>query len=105
MGYKDWQKLILGSLVFYSAAAGAAEEIAQACVSNYYCNDCVPRTRADNIPQTHIAEMGDEYLTGYIQALVDMSYYEFEVRTIVRGGVVYVFNLPNNELIANSILC
>jgi len=65
----------------------------------------VPRTRSDNIPQTHVADMCDEYLTGYIQALVDMSYYEFEVRTIVRGGVVYVFNLPNNELIASSILC
>lgn len=99
---RNW---ILGSLVLCSAVAGAEDEIAQVSVSNYYCNDGIPRTRADNIPQTHVADMGDEYLTGYIQALVDMSYYEFEVRTIVRGGVVFVFNLPNNELLSNSILC
>lgn len=66
---------------------------------------CVPRTRSDNIPQTHVLNMCDDYLTGYVQALVDMHYYEFAVRTIVRCGTVYVFNLPNNELIASSILC
>ncbi len=95
----------LVALVLCAAVAGADDDIAQVYVPNYFCNDSVPRTRADNIPQTHVADMGDEYLTGYIQALVDMSYYEFEVRTIVRGGVVFVFNLPNNALIANSILC
>jgi hypothetical protein len=83
----------------------AGDEIAQVCISNYYCNDKIPRTRADNIPQTHVANMCDDYLTGYVQALVDMNYYEFEVRVIVRCGTVYVFNLPNNELISNSILC
>lgn len=75
------------------------------CISNYYCNNRIPRTRADNIPQTHVANMCDEYLTGYVQALVDMHYYEFQVRTIVHEGTVYVFNLPNNELIASSIVC
>lgn len=64
----------------------------------------VPRSRSDNIPQNHVAYMSDEYLTGYVQALVDMHYYEFQVRTIVHDGVVYVFNLPSSDLIANSIL-
>ncbi len=92
---------LLGSVIFWCAVV-----VAEDCsVSNYYCNDAIPRTRADNIPQTHLIDMSDEYLTGYIQALVDMNYYEFEVSTIVSGGVVYVFNLPYNEVIANSILC
>jgi hypothetical protein len=34
-----------------------------------------------------------------------MHYYEFEVRTIYRQGTVFVFNLPRNELISQSILC
>ncbi len=61
--------------------------------------------RADNIPQSHLADMCDDYMTGYVQALVDMHYYEFQVRTIVKGGAVYVFNLPRNELLARSIVC
>lgn len=105
LGMMVMRKWMIGALVVCGAVAFAEDEIAQACVSNYYCNDGIPRTRADNIPQTHVANMCDEYLTGYVQALVDMHYYEFEVRTIVREGVVFVFNLPNNELISNSILC
>ncbi|MEZ5315634.1 MAG: hypothetical protein R3E91_05460 [Chlamydiales bacterium] len=38
------------------------------------------RSRADNIPQSHIVNMCDEYMTGYIQALIDMHYYEFRVQ-------------------------
>ena len=34
-----------------------------------------------------------------------MHYYEFEVRTIVRAGTVFVFNLPRNDLISRSIIC
>lgn len=58
----------------------------------------------DYIPQAHVAGMSDEYLTGYVQSLVDMHYFEFRVRTLVRHGVVYVFNLPKSDLIACSIL-
>ena len=78
---------------------------AKTCISNYYCKDSVPRSRSDNIPQTHIAGVDDDYLTGYVQALVDMHYYEFQVRVISVGGTVYVFNLPRNELISRSIIC
>lgn len=101
---KMW-KGIFGVIFLWGALLQAKDEIADACVSNYYCSDRVPRTRADNIPQTHIADMCDDYMTGYVQALVDMHYYEFEVRVLVYQGTVYVFNLPNNDLIANSILC
>ena len=63
------------------------------------------RLRSDNIPFSHVMGMSDDYLTGYVQSLIDMHYYEFCVRVIVRQGTVYVFNLPNNTLISSSILC
>ncbi len=69
------------------------------------CANRKPLTRADNIPQGHIVNMCDEYMTGYVQALVDMHYYEFQVRVIARDETIYVFNLPYNELFARSILC
>ncbi|MCH9608920.1 MAG: hypothetical protein S4CHLAM45_03410 [Chlamydiales bacterium] len=78
---------------------------AKNCISNYFCRNKVARSRSDNIPQTHITGVDDEYLTGYVQALVDMHYYEFQVRVIVLNGIVYIFNLPRNELIAASIYC
>lgn len=74
-------------------------------ISDYYCEDEVSPTRSDNIPQTHVAWSTDQYLTGYVQALVDMHYYEFQVRVFVSQGIAYVFNLPCNQLISNSILC
>lgn len=92
-------KYFLAILFLYSTAFSRGGS------SDYYCQNAIPRTRADNIPQSHIADMSDEYLTGYVQSLVDMHYYEFQVRVFVREGMVYVFNLPRNELISNSILC
>ena len=94
------RKWIFGATLLLSAALCGE----QVHISDYYGNSAIPRTRADNIPQTHVANMCDDYMTGYIQALVDMSYYEFEVRVIARQGTVFVFNLPNNELLAISIL-
>ena len=67
--------------------------------------DRKPRTRADNIPESHVANMCDEYMTGYVQALLDLHYYEMELRVIANGGTIYVFNLPYNELLAHSIVC
>jgi len=57
------------------------------------------------MPPSHVTGMDDDYLTGYVQALVDLQYYEFRVRVLVHDGVVYVFNLPRNTLIKSSILC
>ncbi|MBS0645872.1 MAG: DUF1207 domain-containing protein [Verrucomicrobia bacterium] len=73
--------------------------------SQLLADKCHPRCRPDTVPRTRIAGMEDEYLTGYIQGLIDLQYYEFEVRVLVSDGAVYVFNLPRNELIAASILC
>ena len=66
---------------------------------------CTPLRRSDNIPTQHLVGYDDQYLTGYVQALVDTSYYEFQVRVLAYQGIIYVFNLPNNELISSSILC
>ncbi len=97
------EKIIFASLIL-SGVVVANEEIAQ--VDDHYGRKrCGARTRADNIPQMHLINMCDEYMTGYVQALVDMHYYEFAVRTLFRQGTVFVFDLPRNELIARSILC
>lgn len=65
---------------------------------------CYRPTRTDNVPACELVNATDEYLTGYLQALVDMNYYEFEVKVVVREKVAYVYNLPHNQLIAQSIL-
>lgn len=46
----------------------------------------------------------DSYLEGYIQALVDVHYYELNVIVVVEDGVVMLYNLPKNDLISNSII-
>lgn len=79
--------------------------IAQLYLQTEACELPKPITRADNIPITHLDNVNDDYITGYVQALVDMNYYEFQVRVIAIRGHVYVFNLPCNELISKSILC
>lgn len=71
----------------------------------HVCATQNPRSRSNNIPQSHVANMCDEYMTGYVQALLDMHYYEFQVRVIARDETIYVFNLPYNELFSRSILC
>jgi len=61
-------------------------------------------TRTDSIPVQHVANEEDAYLEGYIQALVNANYYEFDVLVYVENGDVYLYNLPKNELIKNSII-
>ncbi len=46
----------------------------------------------------------DTYMQGYLQALVDLHYNEHHVNVCVKGGTVYVSNLPNNCLISRSIV-
>lgn len=62
-------------------------------------------SRAEAIPGNEkMEENSDHYLEGYIQALIDMHYYEHQVTVIVEEGVVYLYNLPNNLLFSNSII-
>jgi hypothetical protein len=60
--------------------------------------------RRDQIPVASFADVSDSYLEGYVQALVDMHYYELQVIVIVHDHKVYLGNLPDNALIANSIV-
>ena len=61
-------------------------------------------TRADSLPVESFADATDPYLEGYIQALIDVHYYEYQVVVIVKDHKVFLGNLPNNELLSNSII-
>jgi len=61
-------------------------------------------TRADSLPVENFEDSTDPYLEGYIQALVDMHFYEFQVIVTVKDHKVYLTNLPKNELTSTSII-
>lgn len=63
-----------------------------------------PRSRADCIPIESMANKSDTYIEGYIQALIDMNYYEYKVVAKYSKGHVVLCNLPKNQLMANSII-
>jgi hypothetical protein len=52
-----------------------------------------------------VLDQEDEFLEGYIQALLDMHYYEHQVRVRVVNRTAILYCLPNNELLASSITC
>jgi len=49
-------------------------------------------------------ECSDPYFEGYLQALVDMHYFEYSVIVLVKDRKVWLANLPKNQLTANSIV-
>ncbi len=61
-------------------------------------------TRADSVPPESIEDCTDPYFEGYLQALVDMHYYEYSVIVLVKDRKVWLANLPKNQLTANSIV-
>lgn len=61
-------------------------------------------TKSDALPVESFETSADLYLEGYIQALIDIHYSEFDVAVTVKDHKVYLKNLPKNELLANSIL-
>lgn len=75
-------------------------------VSGVYAGEKHPYllTRADNIPVDDFEHATDMYLEGYIQALVDMHYYECKLIVTVRDHKVYLANLPHNAMLADSIV-
>jgi len=58
----------------------------------------------DRSDSGHVEKEEDAYLEGYIQALVNSHYYEFDILVYVENGDVYLYNLPKNELIKKSII-
>ncbi|MCH9630407.1 MAG: hypothetical protein S4CHLAM37_04050 [Chlamydiia bacterium] len=56
-----------------------------------------------SIDNDHFEDSTDSYLEGYIQALVDVHYYEFQVQVLVKDRNVTLYNLPKNDMIKSSI--
>ena len=83
--------LVLAICPFLLAAEEASKEVS------------VILTRSDSIPADAIEGTTDPYFEGYIQALVDMHYYEYRVVVMVKDHTVYLANLPKNKLTAKSI--
>jgi Protein of unknown function (DUF1207) len=63
-----------------------------------------PQCRSDNLCYGKFGGADDTYMQGYLQALVDLHFNEQCVNVCVKGGTVYVSNLPNNSLISRSIV-
>ncbi|MFI5334486.1 MAG: DUF1207 domain-containing protein [Chlamydiales bacterium] len=61
-------------------------------------------TRTDSMPEDKFDAVSDLYLEGYIQALLDMHYYEHRVLVSVKDHKVILANMPKNDLLYNSIL-
>lgn len=61
-------------------------------------------TRTDNLPVENFEDATDPYLEGYIQALVDIHFYEYQVVVTVKNHAVILSNLPKNELTSTSII-
>lgn len=87
---------ILLSSIAFSLEVEAGKEVAYV--------ESILLTRADNLPVENFEDSTDPYLEGYIQALVDMHFYEYRVVVSVKNHHVILSNLPKNELIANSIV-
>ncbi|MBS0648797.1 MAG: DUF1207 domain-containing protein [Verrucomicrobia bacterium] len=60
--------------------------------------------RGDSLPVDTFEHATDPYLEGYIQSLIDSTYYEYNVIVVVKDHHVTLYNLPKNDLIAKSIV-
>jgi hypothetical protein len=58
--------------------------------------------RQDSVPD--YLKQDETYLEGYLQALLDMHYYEFKVAVKLNGKQAVLHHLPDNNLIADSII-
>lgn len=87
--------LFLTSLSLYSAEA-IVEEGAE-IASMEFC-------RKEALPSDHCEDMTDTFMQGYIQALIDVHYYEHRVRVYVEDHKVYLARLPKNDLLSSSII-
>ena len=95
---KNWLGLIGASLCCFSLCAESIDNDLIAKVETQIL------TRADSLPVESFADATDPYLEGYIQALIDVHYYEYQVVVIVKDHKVLLANLPNNDLLSKSII-
>jgi hypothetical protein len=78
------------------------------CTSSLYSRDegvsSISLERAATVSLEKLKHADDEYWEGYLQALLDMNYNEYCVKVTVNDRVVYLAHLPENRLLANSII-
>ncbi len=48
--------------------------------------------------------ISDSYLEGYVQALIDDEYHKYKVKVIIRNKIAYLYNLPTESEVAQSII-
>ncbi|MBJ7450023.1 MAG: DUF1207 domain-containing protein [Parachlamydiales bacterium] len=58
---------------------------------------------SSTVPEEHVNADNEQYFEGYLQALLDLNYYECGVDVLVKKGTVYLYNLPKNGALAGSI--
>ncbi len=95
---KNWAAVIGASLCCFSLYAETIDDELIAKINTELL------TRADNLPVENFADATDPYLEGYIQALIDVHYYEYQVVVIVKDHKVFLANLPHNDLLSKSII-
>jgi len=58
----------------------------------------------ETVSTDHFENLTDTYLEGYIQALLDVHYYEMQIVVYVKDRIVTLYNLPDNALFESSIV-
>lgn len=91
---------IIASLCVLSLWAGEAEDDSIARIDP----ELSVIKRGDSLPVETFEHATDPYLEGYIQALIDSNYYEYDVTVVVKDHRVILYNLPKNDLVAKSII-
>lgn len=59
---------------------------------------------ADQLGLSEQSSVNDIFLSGYLQGLIDVNFYEYRVKVFVRNGDVFIHNLPCNKLMSESIV-
>lgn len=96
---------ILGYLVLSSSLLASFLQAEQKDLAdNIAAIEPVLLTRTDSFPGESFEDSTDPYLEGYIQALVDVHFYDYHVVVTVKDHRVFLSNLPRNELTAGSIV-
>ena len=102
-------KSFLSSLICFAGCLSLHANEAEFSADESSSNDDVAfvrnelLTRSDALPED-VKDATDPYLEGYIQALVDMHFFEYRVIVTVKDHHVYLANLPANELISDAII-
>ena len=72
------------------------------CASSAYAIDEIP-PNIGGFDQNSWKDVPDTKLEGYIQALLDINFYESQTEIHVKGKTAYLSNLPKNQLLTTSI--